>query len=93
MALVLAKEDKARARRLQRAATAGQLRRIYPGVYTDDLVQPLDSIVRRELLALCSMIIPATLSRIVQLWRGAALPLPVISSLQETIAETLTYQV
>jgi hypothetical protein len=61
MALVLAKEDKAQARRLQRGATAGQLRRIYPGVYTDDLVQPLDSIVRRELLALCSVITPTAI--------------------------------
>jgi hypothetical protein len=61
MALVIAKEDKAQARRLQRAATGGRLRRIYPGVYTDDLVQPLDSIVRRELLALCSLITPASI--------------------------------
>ncbi|MGH8336239.1 MAG: Fic family protein, partial [Gammaproteobacteria bacterium] len=37
-------------------AQGGRLRRIYPGIYTDDLVQPLDSIVRRELLALCSLI-------------------------------------
>jgi len=41
MALRLAVEDKSEARRLQRLATAGKLRRIYAGVYTDDLVQPL----------------------------------------------------
>ena len=56
MALVLATEDKAQARRLQRLAAAGQLRRIYPGIYTDDLVQPLESIVSRELFALCSQL-------------------------------------
>jgi hypothetical protein len=61
MALLLANEDKARARRLQRAAAAGQLRRIYPGVYTDDLVQPLDSIVRREVFALCPIVAPGSI--------------------------------
>src|SRR5262249_45733119 len=44
-----------------RLATAGKLRRIYPGVYTDDLVQPLESIVRRELFALCSLVAPGTI--------------------------------
>jgi hypothetical protein len=58
MALVLAKEDKTHARRLQRLAVTGELRRIYAGVYTDDLVQPLESIVRRELFALCSLMAP-----------------------------------
>ena len=61
MALVFAQEDKAQARRLQRAAAAGQLRRIYPGIYTDDLVQPLDSVVRRELFALCPMVAPGSI--------------------------------
>jgi hypothetical protein len=61
VALVLAKEDKAQARRLQRAAAAGQLRRIYAGVYTDDLVQPLGSVVRRELFALCSVVAPGSI--------------------------------
>jgi hypothetical protein len=56
MALWLADTNKTEARRLQRLAAAGQLRRIYARVYTDDLVQPLDSIVRRELFALCSLI-------------------------------------
>jgi Fic/DOC family len=32
------------------------VRRIYAGIYTDDTVQPLESIVRRELLALCALI-------------------------------------
>jgi hypothetical protein len=32
------------------------LRRIYPGLYTDDLAQPLESIVRRELYALSALI-------------------------------------
>jgi hypothetical protein len=32
------------------------LRRIHIGIYTNDLVQPLESIVRRELYALCSLV-------------------------------------
>src|SRR5262249_20815110 len=61
MALRLANENKTEARQLQRLAAAGQLRRIYAGVYTDDLVQPLESIVRRELFALCSLIAPGSI--------------------------------
>ena len=61
MAMRLAADDKSEARRLQRLATAGKLRRIYPGVYTDDLVQPLESIVRRELFALCSLVAPGAI--------------------------------
>src|SRR4051812_5034153 len=61
MPLRLAADDKSEARRLQRLATAGKLRRIYPGVYTDDLVQPLESIVRRELFALCSLVAPGAI--------------------------------
>jgi len=49
MPLVVAGDDRTDARRLQRLAEQGQLRRIHAGVYTDDLVQPLESIVRREL--------------------------------------------
>jgi hypothetical protein len=61
MALQLAAEDRSEARRLQRLAATGKLRRIYVGVYTDDLVQPLESIVRRELLALCSLVAPGAI--------------------------------
>jgi hypothetical protein len=61
MALQLASSDKTEARRLQRLARAGKLRRIYAGVYTDDLVQPLESIVRRELFALCSLVAPGAI--------------------------------
>lgn len=61
MPLVVAGEDKARARRLQRFAQQGQLRRIYAGIYTDDLVQPLEAVVRRELLALTSLIAPGSI--------------------------------
>jgi hypothetical protein len=61
MALVLATKDRARARRLQRLSAAGQLRRLCPGVYTDDLVQPLESIVRSELFALCSLVAPGSI--------------------------------
>ena len=56
MPLVLAGDDRSQARRLQRLAQQGQLRRLYAGIYTDDLVQPLEAIVRRELLALSSLI-------------------------------------
>jgi Fic/DOC family len=56
MPLVIAGEDRNLARRLQRLAQRGQLRRIYPGIYTDDLVQPLEALVRREIFALTSLI-------------------------------------
>jgi len=56
--LVLAGQDRANARRLQRLAEQGQLRRIHPGIYTDDLVQPIEVVVRRELYALCAAIAP-----------------------------------
>ena len=56
MPLVVAGEDRALARRLQRLTQQGKLRRIYAGVYTDDLVQPLESIVRREIFALISLV-------------------------------------
>lgn len=61
MPLVVARDDSTNARRLQRLAKDGQLRRIYAGIYTDDLQQPLDSIVRRELFALCSLIAPGSI--------------------------------
>jgi hypothetical protein len=56
MSLVATGNDRTEARRLQRLAEQGKLRRIHIGVYTDDLVQPLESIVRRELYALCSLV-------------------------------------
>jgi hypothetical protein len=61
MALVIATQDRAQARQLQRLSAGGQLRRLCPGVYTDDLVQPLESIVRRELFALCSLVAPGSI--------------------------------
>jgi hypothetical protein len=56
--LVIAGGDSAEARRLQRMAGQGQLRRIYQGIYTDDLVQPIEAIARRELYALCALLAP-----------------------------------
>ena len=56
MPLVAAGKDRTEARRLQRLAEQGQLRRIHVGIYTDDLVQPLESVVRRELYALCALV-------------------------------------
>lgn len=61
MPLVLAGTDRTQARRLQRLAQQGELRRIYPGIYTDDLVQPLEAVVRRELFALCSQVAPGAI--------------------------------
>ena len=57
MPLVMAKQgDSAEARRLQRMAEQGQLRRLYPGIYTNDSAQPIEAIVRRELFSLCARI-------------------------------------
>jgi Fic/DOC family len=56
VSLVATGNDRTEARRLQRLAEQGTLRRIHIGVYTDDVVQPLESIVRRELYALCSLV-------------------------------------
>lgn len=56
MPLVLAGDNRTEARRLQRLAEQGMLRRVHHGIYTDDLVQPLESLVRRELYALCSIV-------------------------------------
>jgi hypothetical protein len=70
MAPVVAGEDRTKARRLQRLAAADQLRRIYAGIYTDDLPQPLQSIVRRGLFALCPLGAPGSIIRIELLWRA-----------------------
>src|SRR5687768_14667956 len=56
MPLIVAGDDRTEARRLQRLAANKKLRRIYLGIYTDDTVQPIESIVRREIFALCALI-------------------------------------
>jgi hypothetical protein len=61
MPIIVPGDDKTEARRLQRLTEQGQLRRIYRSIYTDDLVQPLESIVRRELFALCALIAPGSI--------------------------------
>lgn len=53
MALLVPGADRAEARRLQRLTEQGRLRRIHPGIYTGDLVQPLETVVRRHLYELC----------------------------------------
>jgi Fic/DOC family len=58
---LLSAKDRAEARRLQRLADQGQLQRIYAGIYTDDLVQPLEAVVRRELFVLCALVAPASI--------------------------------
>jgi Fic/DOC family len=47
-----------RHRQLRRLATAGKLRRLYSGVYTDDLQSPLSSVARREAFALAAVLAP-----------------------------------
>ena len=56
MPLQVAGQDNTHARQLQRMAEQGQLRRIYKGIYTDDLVQPLETITRRHLYELCALV-------------------------------------
>lgn len=58
MALVVAGKDRTQARRLQRLAGEGQLRRIYQGIYTDDLVTPIETVTRRHLNEICGIIMP-----------------------------------
>ncbi|HEY0942335.1 MAG TPA: hypothetical protein VGE08_19745 [Steroidobacter sp.] len=41
---------------MQRRAEQGELRRIYKGIYTTDLVQPMETIVRRHLYELCAIL-------------------------------------
>ena len=61
MPLVFTRDHKTEARRLQRLAKHGQLRRIHAGIYTNDMVQPLEAIVRRELYTLCSQVAPGSI--------------------------------
>jgi len=59
MPIILAPpNDTAEARQLQRLAKAGNLRRIYQGIYTDDRSAPLDVVVRRELLSIIAAVAP-----------------------------------
>lgn len=60
MTLVVAK-DRAEARRLQRRAEQGQLRRVYARIYTDDLATPLETLSRHELYALCALVTPGSI--------------------------------
>ena len=61
MPLLITGPDRANTRQLQRLAQQGKLRRIHPGIYTDDLTQPIEAIVRRELYALCAAIAPGAI--------------------------------
>lgn len=59
MALISAPAgDRNESRRLQRLAAAGRLRRLYSGLYTDDLVTPLEALVRQELLGVLASVAP-----------------------------------
>jgi hypothetical protein len=58
MPLEVASADRNEARRLQRLAARGQLRRIHAGIYTDELTQPIESVTRRHLYELCALIVP-----------------------------------
>jgi fido (protein-threonine AMPylation protein) len=58
MALVVAGQDRTEARRLQRMAEEGRLRRLHKGIYTDDLGTPIEVVTRRHLNELCGLIMP-----------------------------------
>lgn len=58
MALMVAGDDRTEARRLQRMADEGRLRRIYSGIYTDDLDNPVETVTRRHLNELCGLVLP-----------------------------------
>jgi fido (protein-threonine AMPylation protein) len=58
MALMVAGKDRAESRRLQRMAEEGHLRRLYSGIYTDDLDSPIEADTRRHLNELCGLIMP-----------------------------------
>jgi len=59
MPIILAPpNDTAAARQLQRRAQAGEVRRIYQGIYTDDRSAPLEVVVRRELLSIIAALAP-----------------------------------
>jgi hypothetical protein len=61
VSLQAAHGDSAEARRLQRLAERGRLRRLHQGIYTDDLTQPLDTVVRRHLYELCALVAPGSI--------------------------------
>jgi hypothetical protein len=50
--------DHAAARRIRRLAAAGQLRKLYAGVYTSNLQSPPDAIVQRHWLAIAGHLLP-----------------------------------
>lgn len=57
--LVLVDEtDPAGARRVRRLATAGRLRRLYPGVYTANLDSPPEAIVLRQWQPIVGHLLP-----------------------------------
>jgi hypothetical protein len=58
--MVASKADRAEARRLQRLAARGELRRLYRGIYTDDLERQLEAVARGELYVLCALVAPGS---------------------------------
>ncbi len=50
-----------RHRQLRRLAAAGKLRRLYSGVYTDDLKSPLATVARREAFGLAAVLAPGAI--------------------------------
>lgn len=50
-----------RHRQLRRLAKAGKLRRLYAGVYTDDLKSPLTTVARREAFSLAAVLAPGAI--------------------------------
>ncbi len=56
--VVFSREDGAEARALRRQLDAGNLRRIYPGVYTRNIDSPLEAVVLRNWAAIVSHLLP-----------------------------------
>ena len=56
--LKVAGNDRAEAKRLQRLARKGQLQRLAPGIYSDNLDAPIESVTRRHLNEICAVIMP-----------------------------------
>jgi hypothetical protein len=56
---ILFTRDRTQAKRLQRGAMEGTLRRLYSRLYTDDLVSPVETLVRRELYSILAAVAPS----------------------------------
>lgn len=53
--------NKALQRQIKRRADGGHLRQLYAGVFTDDTINPVDTVIRRELFSLCAILAPGAI--------------------------------